>query len=936
MNSSRASDSYKQQVSFKSICGWTNRIKLAAQKPTALWALDKLRGALVAKFIFYRSDEFSDISTREAQLVSPIFAPMPANSSRLQSGCKLTFRAYITVCADLELSLITVPTSASSGSRTRALDDPGGAYARGAEPEAAAAAPPKVIAATQTYVLKRFASSKVPAGKRIAEQHGEQAAWTDYQVRLPQELAEDAPYKLEFSAVPGVIQSESIQQRAYLNGVAIANFSLSPQCFGLKFEEPLGGQATSNPSDASLVAPIDLDFNLGQEPEQLAGHKSATMRLLANFLDTYKTAIFVTVILILILVIFSFQFLLCASGQLAPSSQKGPSKFWVKLCCCCCYKCCFPFGGQRQQVYASKPREPEEKLKELELEEQEAMRNYLRPLQSVFENVELNENPNYLTNGRAPWIAKSISVPLEPYHVDRKRLTLTKPLGKGAFGEVYQGCLLCYYPTEANTNYANEQRRAPKQYDGNAAADLSHLESHSMKVAVKTLTDERMSQTDFIREAINMSLVNHRNIVELIGVCFDEKPLYIIMELLPGGNLKNFLLKNRDRGHYQSQTPLVQLAPLVQGQPKPTSSPLLDPSSPAAQQQQRQQQQQQSGQSESRVRLCMGDLLVFALDIARACDYLQKKQFIHRDLAARNCLLTSSTKANGAAWQTQNVQRPTSGRTFVGSPPSALDVNANHKVDLERVFLDGYMGSSMVAKLADFGMTRDVYSTDYYRMGHKEMPGESIDPPPHARRPTEPTKLTQEAQPPPTVRWMPPECLDGVATSKSDVWSFGVFLWELFSMGQLPYQNLLDNHQVIEFIKARRHAKPKQARPMDEPLLLTINDDSKQVSDQTDQLLDADENEAGEMPPLPPPHENTPHPIYSIMCACWSTNPEDRPQFEEIANRLYWCLQMPDLLNTSLPCFYEQQTPGGRPRSESRSTNAATTDLAQLNWWCPS
>ena len=183
---------------------------------------------------------------------------------------------------------------------------------------------------------------------------------------------------------------------------------------------------------------------------------------------------------------------------------------------------------------------------------------------------------------------------------------------------------------------------------------------------------------------------------------------------------------------------------------------------------------------------------------------------------------------------------------------------------------------------------------------------------------------------------MPPECLDGVATTKSDVWSFGVFLWELFSMGQLPYQNLLDNHQVIEFIRSRRHGKPRtpsvvvKSVPSEQQLLLAISEDNEASSSnnnnsaselggqlspapfqQQQLLLETDENEAAELPPLPAPHDNTPHPIYSIMCSCWATNPEERPQFEEIANRLYWCLQMPDVLATGLPCFYEQHTPSG-------------------------
>lgn len=189
-------------------------------------------------------------------------------------------------------------------------------------------------------------------------------------------------------------------------------------------------------------------------------------------------------------------------------------------------------------------------------------------------------------------------------------------------------------------------------------------------------------------------------------------------------------------------------------------------------------------------------------------------------------------------------------------------------------------------------------------------------------------------------------------------------------MGQMPYQGR-DNNKVIEFIQARRCAKRKlclaqqqqqqqqtqkaNMSPIKENEQLAQVEASENLHEglqgQMDRLtmhqststapllanmdetglLEADENEAAEEPPLPLPHYNTPQPIYAIMCACWSTIPEERPQFEEIANRIYWCLQMPEVLNTSLPCFYEQPaaaTSGGinsqqaapPSRSESRAS----------------
>lgn len=83
------------------------------------------------------------------------------------------------------------------------------------------------------------------------------------------------------------------------------------------------------------------------------------------------------------------------------------------------------------------------------------------------------------------------------------------------------------------------------------------------------------------------------------------------------------------------------------------------------------------------------------------------------------------------------------------------------------------VAEDLTVKVGDFGMTRDIYERDYYRKGSKGLL---------------------------PVRWMAPESLkDGVFSSFSDVWSYGVVLWEMVTFASQPYQGL-SNDQVRQLL----------------------------------------------------------------------------------------------------------------------------------------
>ncbi|NXR17592.1 CSF1R factor, partial [Cinclus mexicanus] len=310
-------------------------------------------------------------------------------------------------------------------------------------------------------------------------------------------------------------------------------------------------------------------------------------------------------------------------------------------------------------------------------------------------------------------------------------------------------------------------------------------EDSVLKVAVKMLkssadTDEQEALMSELK--IMSHLGHHENIVNLLGACTCGGPILVITEYCRYGDLLNFLRK-------KTESIIIQ-------------DSVLDTSLDSAAdykniELEKKYIRSDSGFSSQGLETYVEMRPVSSSSSSAASDSAQVRGDSEEEDEAREDLRPLNL-SDLLQFSSQVAQ----GMAFLSSK------NCIHRDLAARNVL---ISDGRVAKICDFGLARDIMNdSNYVVKGNARLP----------------------------VKWMAPESIfDCIYTVQSDVWSYGILLWEIFSLGKSPYPGMVVNSKFYSMVKQGY----QMARPDFAPLEM-----------------------------------------YRIMQACWSLEPTRRPTFDQI------------------------------------------------------
>ncbi|XP_071455264.1 vascular endothelial growth factor receptor 1-like isoform X2 [Hetaerina americana] len=396
----------------------------------------------------------------------------------------------------------------------------------------------------------------------------------------------------------------------------------------------------------------------------------------------------------------------------------------------------------------------------------------------------------------------------------REKLKLGKQLGSGAFGVVMKADACGIVEGEAVTTVAVKMVKRN--------ADYTHI---------KALASELK---------IMVHLGKHLNVVNLLGACtknLTKRELLVIVEYCRFGNLQNYLLRHREDFIDQIDPSTGKVDPQrgmegnMQGAPSSFKT-------------------QEAGKADPRIKYA-------ALSFSTSASS-QGSQGSVQDYRAAPVVKVDDTACHGS-----NGQILSTDMSFVSMSPSAGDEcgvtggsgtepewRTNYRGDYgrrevrpictsdlicwafqvargidylaSRKVLHGdlaarniLLAEDNIVKICDFGLAKSMYKSDNYKKkGDGPLP----------------------------VKWMAIESIrDRVFSTQSDVWSFGIVLWEFFSLSRTPYPGMeADERLYNKLVAGYRMEKPPYA-----------TDD-----------------------------------IYTTMLDCWKVKPNERPTFMDLTDIL--------------------------------------------------
>ncbi|NXD30369.1 CSF1R factor, partial [Spelaeornis formosus] len=310
-------------------------------------------------------------------------------------------------------------------------------------------------------------------------------------------------------------------------------------------------------------------------------------------------------------------------------------------------------------------------------------------------------------------------------------------------------------------------------------------EDSVLKVAVKMLkssadTDEQEALMSELK--IMSHLGHHENIVNLLGACTCGGPILVITEYCRYGDLLNFLRK-------KSESIIIQDSALDTSLDSAADYKNIEL--------EKKYIRSDSGFSSQGLETYVEMRPVSSSSSSGASDSVQVRGDSEEEDEAREDLRPLNL-SDLLQFSSQVAQ----GMAFLASK------NCIHRDLAARNVL---ISDGRVAKICDFGLARDIMNdSNYVVKGNARLP----------------------------VKWMAPESIfDCIYTVQSDVWSYGILLWEIFSLGKSPYPGMVVNSKFYSMVKQGY----QMARPDFAPLEM-----------------------------------------YSIMQACWSLEPTRRPTFDQI------------------------------------------------------